>query len=68
MQFEITQSMTVESLTRGVSKQGYEGGEKDANASALSDAAHSIFPSGQKDLKMTFNWTESIPMPRPGRW
>ncbi|MEV6425640.1 hypothetical protein [Streptomyces sp. NPDC051662] len=67
VQFEITQSMTVESLTRGVSKQGYEGGEKDPNASAMSDAARWVFPGGQKDLKMTFNWTESIPMPRPGR-
>jgi hypothetical protein len=67
VQFEITQKMTVESLTRGVSKAGYESGAKDPAASAMSSAARAAFPNGQKPLAMTFRWTENIPMPEPGR-
>ncbi|MFF7261395.1 RHS repeat-associated core domain-containing protein [Streptomyces sp. NPDC008159] len=65
VEFEITQSMTVESLTRGVSKEGYEGGPKDANAAAISRLAGMAFPNGQRDLRMTFNWSEQILMPQP---
>ncbi|MGW0709221.1 hypothetical protein ACWD4G_25255 [Streptomyces sp. NPDC002643] len=66
VEFEITQSMTVESLTRGVSKEGYDGsGEKDAKAVMISKAAGMAFPNGQRDLKMTFNWSEQIPMGPP---
>ncbi|MFD5054709.1 RHS repeat-associated core domain-containing protein [Streptomyces tendae] len=65
VQFQIKQSMTVESLTRGVSKEGYSGGAKDPNAMAISNTAHKLFPNGQKDLQMTFTWTEYIPMPAP---
>ncbi len=67
VEFEITQSMTVESLTRGVSKEGYEGGAKDPNAMAMSNAAHAVFPGGQRDLKMTFRWSENLLMSEPGR-
>ncbi|MBK3638814.1 hypothetical protein JHN52_39460 [Streptomyces sp. MBT97] len=67
VQFEITQKMTVESLTRGVSKEGYENGAKDPMASGISNAARAVFPGGQKPLSMTFRWTETVPMPKPGR-
>ncbi|WP_405968698.1 RHS repeat-associated core domain-containing protein [Streptomyces sp. NBC_00015] len=67
VQFEITQKMTVESLTRGVSKEGYESGAKDPMASGISNTARAVFPGGQKPLSMTFRWTETVPMPAPGR-
>ncbi len=67
VEFTITQSMTVESLTRGVSKEGYEGGAKDPMASRLSSTAAKAFPEGQKDLTMTFQWSENLLMPDPGR-
>lgn len=65
VEFELTQAMTVESLTRGVSKEGYESGAKDPMAMAISDIARSAFPNGQRDLQFTVRWTESIPMRRP---
>jgi len=67
VQFEITQAMTVESLTRDVSKKGYEAGAKDPRAVAISNAAYSVFPGGQKDLQMTFRWSETLSMPEPLR-
>ncbi|MFF1920195.1 RHS repeat-associated core domain-containing protein [Streptomyces sp. NPDC058221] len=67
VEFKITQSTTVESLTRGVSKEGYESGAKDPLASAISSGMRAMFPNGQKEAKMTFRWTEQILMPEPGR-
>ncbi|MER6105758.1 RHS repeat-associated core domain-containing protein [Streptomyces sp. NPDC001832] len=61
--FKLTQKMTVESLTRGVSKEGYTDGAKDSRAVKLSEAMKALFPNGQKDLTFNVSWTERIPMP-----
>ncbi|MGW1013053.1 RHS repeat domain-containing protein [Streptomyces termitum] len=60
--FELTQKMTVESLTRGVSEEGYNGGAKEGPAVLLSDGARAVFPGGQRELKFTVTWSESLPM------
>ncbi|MET9349305.1 RHS repeat-associated core domain-containing protein, partial [Streptomyces termitum] len=60
--FELTQKMTVESLTRGVSEEGYKGGAKEGPAVALSDGAREVFPGGQRELRFTVTWSESLPM------
>ncbi|MEV5972556.1 RHS repeat-associated core domain-containing protein [Streptomyces sp. NPDC051921] len=61
--FELTQKMTVESLTRGVSQEGYTEGAKEGPAVMLSNGARMVFPSGQRELKFTVTWSESINMP-----
>ncbi|MFE3327796.1 RHS repeat domain-containing protein [Streptomyces sp. NPDC059176] len=65
VEFELTQKMTVASLTRGVSEEGYESGAKDPWAMALSQTVRGIFPSGQRDLQFTVRWTENLHMQRP---
>ncbi|MEU2246476.1 hypothetical protein [Streptomyces sp. NPDC019224] len=67
VEFKLTNMMTKESLTRGVSKEGYEGGAKDPGAMALSNYTGALFPNGQKDTKMTFRWSEQIVVPEPGQ-
>ncbi|MGW0939781.1 RHS repeat-associated core domain-containing protein [Streptomyces sp. NPDC002666] len=62
VQFNLTQKMTQESLTRGVSKEGYTSGAKDPNGTALSEHMKDMFPSGQKDLPINVTWTERIPL------
>nr|WP_141366059.1 RHS repeat-associated core domain-containing protein [Streptomyces sp. 6-11-2] len=60
--FELTQKMTVESLTRGVSPEGYTSGTKEGPAVVLSDTARAVFPAGQRELTFTVTWSESIRM------
>ncbi|MEV4616900.1 RHS repeat-associated core domain-containing protein, partial [Kitasatospora sp. NPDC049258] len=60
--FELTNKMTVESLTRGVSEDGYTSGTKEGPAVMLSDTLGSVFPGGQRALKFTVSWSESINM------
>ncbi|MFK0189513.1 RHS repeat domain-containing protein [Kitasatospora sp. NPDC090308] len=62
VQFELTQKMTKESLTRGVSPEGYSSGEKEGGAEALSSTMSSVFPAGQRTVGFTVTWTESIQM------
>ncbi|MFJ7625213.1 hypothetical protein ACIQZN_01830 [Streptomyces sp. NPDC097595] len=67
VEFILTNMMTKKSLTRGVSKEGYEGGAKDPGAMALSNRTGALFPNGQRDMKMTFRWSEQIVMREPER-
>ncbi|MFE6056929.1 RHS repeat domain-containing protein, partial [Kitasatospora sp. NPDC056446] len=62
VQFQLTQNMTKESLTRGVSPEGYSSGAKEPGAQMLSSKMEEVFPAGQRAIGFTVTWTESVRM------
>ncbi|WP_030325432.1 RHS repeat domain-containing protein, partial [Streptomyces flavochromogenes] len=62
VEYELTQTMSEESFTRGVSDEGYESGAKEPGAAAAADAIRKVFPNGMRDVHFTVRWSERLPM------
>ncbi|MFJ5073930.1 RHS repeat domain-containing protein [Streptomyces sp. NPDC088553] len=60
--YELTQKMTEESFTRGVSEDGYKSGAKEPGAVKLAEGMRSVFPNGMRDVHFTVRWSERLPM------